>query len=83
MDLEIAKLLLEHKADPNMAWGGSDTPLIKAVKGGRNDIVKLLLAEESCDPRLAANGTTALLVATETLNYDAMDALISRFKGTL
>lgn len=37
-----------------MAWGGgdsdSDTQLIMAVKGGRNDIVKLLLAEESCDP---------------------------------
>lgn len=47
--LEIAKLLLEHKADPTVTWGSRQlTPLQLAEQQGQEELVRLLkMAEES------------------------------------
>jgi ankyrin repeat protein len=77
--LEYIKLLLAHKADPNlrakdytetrtnftMQWLNEDgaTPFLRAAQSGDVELMKLLLAA-GADPKIATkNGTTALMVA--------------------
>jgi hypothetical protein len=53
-DVEAAKWLLDHGADPNARWNHRDsavTPLHLAILGGHADIVRMLL-EAGADPTI-------------------------------
>jgi uncharacterized protein len=61
----IARLLLEHKADPNARQQQGITPLHSAAHNGNAGIVKLLLAFGADRNLRSADGKTALDMARE------------------
>lgn len=54
--LDMARLLLEHHANPNVLDSAGDTPLINAVSRGNSEIA-LLLLEHEADPNLHGKDT--------------------------
>jgi ankyrin repeat protein len=59
------RILLEHKADPNLKANDGSTPLIAAVTFGKLGAATLLL-ERGANVNLAdAGGNTALMIAAE------------------
>ena len=54
---QVAKLLLEHCADPNSVTRLGESPLHQAADSGLEDLTKLLLAHQA-DPNLCQNGTS-------------------------
>jgi len=59
-DSGIASLLLDQKADPNLAGPNGDTPLRFAVRQGRKNLVELLLAK-GANPNLRNDQGVTLL----------------------
>lgn len=54
---QVAKLLLEHQADPNFLTRLGESPLHQAADSGLEDLTKLLLAHQA-DPDLPQRGNT-------------------------
>lgn len=52
---QVAKLLLEHRADPNTLTRLGESPLHQAADSGLEDLTKLLLAHQA-DPDLPQRG---------------------------
>lgn len=71
-DPEIARLLLEHGADPHRVCG-EDTPLTAAIGSGLRETV-LTLVEAGVDVHRAPCGTPPLVLAFE--HADVVDALL-------
>jgi len=63
-NVELAKLLIDRKADVNLTVSWQRTPLYAANKGGYADIVKLLL-DNGANPNQVAKAQTPLHVAAE------------------
>jgi ankyrin repeat protein len=59
-DLEMAGLLLDHGADPNLADRFGETPLHRAVSNGQIEMVRLLLAHKADPNRKAREGIKEL-----------------------
>jgi ankyrin repeat protein len=73
----MAKLLLEHKADPNIASNENQTPLSWATVNGNTEIVKLLL-EYQADPNIADDDDnwTPLHLAASNGNTEIVKLLL-------
>jgi uncharacterized protein len=78
--VDIVKLLLDHKADPNVAGRDAGTSLMLAAENNQPEIVKLLL-DRGADPnRQDHNGWTALLKAAYQGNAKCIEILVSHTK---
>ncbi|MBV9874125.1 MAG: ankyrin repeat domain-containing protein [Verrucomicrobia bacterium] len=78
--LDIVKLLLDHKADPNVAGRDASTALMLAAGNNQPEIVKLLL-DRGADPnRQDHNGWTAVLKAAYQGNAKCIEILASHTK---
>ena len=78
--VDIVKLLLDHKADPNVAGRDAGTALMLAAENNQPEIVKLLL-DRGADPnRQDHNGWTALLKAAYQGNAKCIEILASHTK---
>ena len=78
--VDIVKLLLDHKADPNVAGRDAATALMLAAENNQPEIVKLLL-DRGADPnRQDHNGWTALLKAAYQGNAKCIEILASHTK---
>jgi ankyrin repeat protein len=64
---DIVKLLIANKADVNLTVGKKDTPIVSAAKGGRAEMVKLLI-EAGADIK-GEQGKLALKGAKEKMQY--------------
>jgi uncharacterized protein len=64
-NLEIARLLLENKADPNAIQMKGYTPLHAAAHNGNNDMVELLLEFKADSGAKVDDGKTPLDIALE------------------
>jgi uncharacterized protein len=81
--VDIVKLLLDHKADPNVAGRDAGTALMLAAENNQPEIVKLLL-DRGADPnRQDHNGWTALLKAAYQGNAKCIEILASHTKQEL
>jgi ankyrin repeat protein len=73
--MDVAKLLLAHKADVEAMAHGSWTPLLNAVFGGHKDMVELLLANKADVNHQEDAGRSPLHVAAEN-GYTEIAALL-------
>ena len=80
---DIVKLLLDHKADPNVAGRDAGTALMLAAENNQPEIVKLLLARGADPNRQDNNGWTALLKAAYQGNAQCIEILASHTKQEL
>ena len=78
-NITCVKLLLEHKANPNIFNNGGSTPLYKAVLSGKTECVQLLL-ERNADPQIANlfSGESLLDIANQKGNTECAQ-LLSRY----
>jgi ankyrin repeat protein len=77
---DIVKLLLDHKADPNVAGRDGGTALMLAAENNQPDIVKQLI-DRGADPnRQDNNGWTAVLKAAYQGNAKCIEILASHTK---
>lgn len=75
---DIAGLLLNSGANPDIKNTYNQTALMWAVKEGHNDIAELLL-DNGANPTLTNDhNDTALLWATESLNVDGIKLLLNK-----
>jgi ankyrin repeat protein len=75
LHLEIARLLLEHHADPNARQGEGFTPLHAAAENGQISMIQLLLSY-GADPHLSSTGgKTPYDVAIEAGHAEAAQLL--------
>jgi len=71
----LAKLLLENKADPNLADAGGMTPLLYAIQFKNVELIKLLLSYKA-DKKLADNsGKMPFEYAVFTKNQEIINLL--------
>jgi ankyrin len=76
--IEIARRLLHHGADPNQKSRNGQTPLFRALYQGLDEVVVELLAK-GADPHVAdKDGTTPLHAAAFMGRPDLLDVLLSR-----
>ena len=76
---DVARLLLEHGADPNARQGSGWTPLHSAAHNGDPDTVVLLLAHGADPAATNDDGATGLSMAEQSGNEDA----IAHIRGAL
>lgn len=78
--LEVVKMLLQSKADPNLTDGQGQTALIKAAWLNNPEVVKMLL-EYKADPNKAdIYGITPLRAAAQTGNVEIARILLKEVK---
>ena len=76
-NIEIVKILLQHKASIDEANNRGFTPLMSAAEGGHLDVVMLLL-EHNANLQLTTNdGATALYIAIQYGQKDVVETLVS------
>jgi|GEM_PF-2763549 len=79
--VQIAQLLLTHKANPNLRTESGKTPLHLAVSNDRLQVMKVLL-QAKADPSLQSNGGwTPLMDAVFGGNVEAVKLLAKTKKG--
>ena len=77
-NLELAKKLLDAKADVNAATRlQSETPLFMACQAGSAAMINLLIAHGADPNRVNSLGTTPLMIAAASGSVSAIDALIA------
>ncbi|MBN1974174.1 MAG: ankyrin repeat domain-containing protein [Sedimentisphaerales bacterium] len=73
---DIAKLLLEHGADPNIGDEGSYTPLYYAIWNSNKDMVNLLISKGAKVNFSASEGDSILYEAVWMEDFDIVKALV-------
>ena len=73
----MVRLLLAGGANPNVAGGEGETPLLLAAQNGNADAVKLLLKAGAKVDAAAGNGATALIMASYTGHADVVTVLLA------
>ncbi len=76
--LEIARMLLDHGADPNLRQEGGFVPLHNAAQNGLVELIELLLDHGAEINLRAASGQTPLGFALEANRAPAADLLRRR-----
>jgi ankyrin repeat protein len=77
---DIVKLLVDHKADPNVAGRDGSTALMLAAENNQPEIVKLLIGHGADPNRQDHNGWTAVLKAAYQGNAKCIEILASHAK---
>jgi hypothetical protein len=72
----VARLLVEHGADPEAADRDGNTPLMVAANAGHDEIVQLLLGQGVQVDRRGPSGTTALMFASLVGHESVVHALL-------
>jgi ankyrin repeat protein len=75
---EIVNLLLDSKADPNLASEGDGSPLIAAAAKGHLEIVRLLLDRGADIDRVVPGDENPLIQASGNGHLDVVRLLVSR-----
>ncbi len=75
--LDIARLLLDHGADPNAAQGEGFTPLMGAAQNGQMEMVELLLSYGADATAKSEHGESALDMARQKGHEDVARRLQS------
>jgi ankyrin repeat protein len=78
--LDFVKLLLDHKADPNVAGRDGSTALMLAAENNQPEILKLLIGRGADPNRQDNNGWTAVLKAAYQGNAKCIEVLASHTK---
>ena len=68
-------LLLQSRADPNIADDNGSTPLVFACQEGFTDVASLLL-EHGCDPDLDTGTANALSISVKRNHIDICQVLL-------
>ena len=77
-DVNIARLLLNHGANPDVPDRSGFTPLHRAAQGGKTQVMELLMYEYAADTEVCDNaGRTALHLASTSGQLEAVKVLIS------
>ena len=74
-NVAVAKVLLEYKADPNIADSQGVTPLVYATQFQNKELIKLLLQYKANPATADKEGKTPLDYATLTNNQDIINLL--------
>jgi len=74
-NLALAKLLLENKADPNLADSGGMTPLLYAIQFKNVDLIKLLLSYKANKNQADLSGKMPFEYAVFTKNQEIINLL--------
>jgi ankyrin repeat protein len=77
---DFVKLLLDHKADPNIAGRDGSTALMLAAENNQPEILKLLIGRGADPNRQDNNGWTAVLKAAYHGNAKCIEVLASHTK---
>ena len=80
-NLEIARLLLENKADPNIIQSKGITPLHEATQNGNPEMVELLLNYKADPQAKLSDGETPLDLAIKK-HYPEIADLIRKYKSS-
>jgi len=80
-NLEIAKLLLENKADPNLIQSKGVTPLHEAAQNGSPEMVELLLTYEADPQAKMSDGETPMDIAIKK-HYPNIAHIIRNFTSS-
>src|SRR6185369_3979791 len=75
--VEFLKLLLDHKANPNVVDENGQTLLKLALDDDRTDLVKRLL-ECGADPNRKSDSRSPLLDAVQWRNFEAVKLLLAK-----
>lgn len=74
-NLALSKLLLENKADPNLADAGGMTPLLYAIQFKNTELVKLLLSHKADKKQADNSGKMPFEYAVFTKNQEIINLL--------
>jgi len=74
-NLALSKLLLENKADPNLADAGGMTPLLYAIQFKNTELVKLLLSHKADKKQADNSGKMPFEYAAFTKNQEIINLL--------
>jgi len=74
-NLILSKLLLENKADPNLADAGGMTPLMYAIQFKNTELVKLLLSHKADKKQADNSGKMPFEYAVFTKNQEIINLL--------
>jgi ankyrin repeat protein len=77
---DFVKLLLDHKADPNVAGRDGSTALMLAAENNQPEILKMLISRGADPNRQDNNGWTAVLKAAYQGNAKCIEVLASHTK---
>jgi ankyrin repeat protein len=73
--MALVRLLLEWKADPNVAQAGGWTPLHQAAAHGRREVAELLLANGAARGAKSEDGRTPLEMA-QAKGHEALEEIL-------
>jgi quinoprotein dehydrogenase-associated probable ABC transporter substrate-binding protein len=75
--VDVATVLVDHKADPNLANLGNWTPLMYAAWGDSPDLVNVLARHGAKLDAVDNDGLTALAIASQNAKIKAAEALVA------